>query len=202
MNAHERSRAFDPEEGATVLDVFAPLRLALDHCRSDEPGPRRRLLERARMVLVGAAALGVGVALAMLQARPSSRVEAAPPPVAVGPVTVAALEEVGEPEPRPAPIAAHRRAPAPATVLAGFNRRALGAYARGQLDPAVRLLSQGLRLCRPPAPSLREPCALTHANLAVVLEGGFGQTGLAARHLRAAQELRAPSLERTAQGPL
>jgi hypothetical protein len=189
---------FDPEEVATVVDLFAPVRLALEHARAQ--GRRPRLWpwgEWKVPLVVGAAILAMGVAGAALQARavavPAPRLPErapvlrqtleVPPPtqqeIAPSPATPL------EPEPP-----AQARPPSEVQALAALNRRALAEYERSRSQPAVRLLSQALRLCQRPALAWHQLCAATHVNLGRVLAGGYGQSGLAAKHFRIADAIR------------
>jgi serine/threonine-protein kinase len=89
--------------------------------------------------------------------------------------------------PTPPPV----RAPAPVAItIAGLNRRAIAAYQQREAGRALRLLSEGLRLCQRGGLQHGELAALTHLNLGIVLAGGFGQRGLAIRHFRQARSIR------------
>jgi hypothetical protein len=189
------TRLFDPEEVATVVDLFAPVRLALEHARAQGRRPRLWPWGEWKVPLVaGAAILAMGVAGAALQARevavpvperapaPRETLEVPPPrQQQIAPPPIAPLE----PEPP-----AQARPPSDVQTLAALNRRALSEYQRSRTQPAVRLLSQALRLCQRPALAWHQLCAATHVNLGRVLAGGYGQSGLAAKHFRIADAIR------------
>jgi hypothetical protein len=109
-------------------------------------------------------------------------------PAAAPPLPALAVPEEAPPI-APAPRL-RPRAAGDTELLAALNRRALAEYQHARTEPAVRLLSQAARLCQRPALAWNGLCATTHVNLGRVLVGGYGQSGLAARHYRIAEAIR------------
>jgi hypothetical protein len=197
-------RFFDPEEVATVIDLFAPMRLALEHARA---AGKRSVVWPWRdwrvPMLVLAGLLTVGGTGAALQARavveptaapvPAARLiaELPPPAPAIAPVALAPVTIAPAPRAQPRP-------PSDAETVAALNRRALSEYERSRSEAAVRLLSQAVRLCQRPALAWNTLCASSHVNLGRVLAGGYHQSGLAARHFRIAEAIRPGSAIRPA----
>jgi serine/threonine-protein kinase len=97
------------------------------------------------------------------------------------------------PPPRPAPSRAQQPSGV-ATTVAGLNRRAIAAYEQLEAGRALRLLSEGLRLCQRAGLERGELAALTHLNMGIVLAGGFKQRGLAIQQFRRARSIR-PGIE-------
>jgi hypothetical protein len=201
-------RLFDPEEVATVLDLFAPVQLALEHAGSPE-GHQRLWPWREWKVpaLVAAAILTVGVTGAALQASAvvvPVRAEPARPPRAATYITQLPSTPRLAIAPPPAPPRSvpppRVRPPGEVETLAALNRRALSEYERSRSEQALRLLSQALRLCQRPALAWHALCATTHVNLGRVLAGGYRQSGLAARHFRIADAIRPSSASRAPGG--
>jgi hypothetical protein len=194
---------------ATVIDVFAPIRLALEHVRTGTvsgPPPRRGpRVDRTRLALMIGALMAVGVVGVGLRARwpePLPSTQMVMPARPRQPTLVTSSQSLVTPPPADESTMRRERTPAVITIvtrprgpeelgtLAVLNRKALSAYARRQVGPAMRLLAQAARLCERPAVAWHELCALTHVNLGLVLAGGYGQGGLAAKHFRIAEAIR------------
>jgi hypothetical protein len=204
----ERTRAavrlFNPEEVATVIDLFAPL----DHARVRAVSSVRAI-EWGRVLAAVTLTIGLCVAAtAVVSAGPQPHASPRREPAATPRPTITPIAEPApipapvpapppaRPEPAPiatAPIIAvviEPRAPSPTALLASLNRTAMAAYQRGQLPAAREVLSRALRLCQRPALVWHDLCARTHLNTGVVLAGGHQQGGLAAKHFRIARAIR------------
>jgi hypothetical protein len=198
-------RLFEPEEVATVIDLFTPLAQARMRAANSGRGfdwPR----------LAAAIALGTGVCVvgaALLAGPPVVAPRLRPAAVLVTPVAPPAPAMAPQPPPPPpseappaaAPIVAvviEPRPLSPMSVLATLNRAALAAHRRGQPAAALAALARGVRLCQRPALAWNDLCARTHLHAGVVLAAGHRQTGLAARHFRIARAIQ-PGLGLPAQ---
>jgi eukaryotic-like serine/threonine-protein kinase len=122
---------------------------------------------------------------------PSGPSEPAPAEGAEVPVTTTPATE---PAPEAVPAPAPRPAQGSAAAIVSLNRRALAAYEQLETNRAMRLLSEGLRLCRLAGLERGDLAALTHLNMGIVLAGGFKQHGLAVRQFRRALSIR-PGIE-------
>jgi len=181
----ERARAvrlFEPDEVATVIDLFAPLTQVRLRAASSVRG-----FDWARIAAAVTLTTGVFLAGAALVAEPRR-----PPLTRVHPAAVTPVERVSPAPPAPAIVAVviAPRPPGPTAVLAALNRRALSAYGRGEPGAALAALSRGLRLCQRPVLAWHHLCARTHLNTGVVLAGARQQSALATRHFRIARAIR------------
>jgi hypothetical protein len=210
-----RSTFFDPDEVATVIDMFAPAVTGLHRYDARRPPVSRIDWERLAVVVAMMAALcSIGTVLqrpdlfppraegsgdrSLVIAeqrrepapRPPARMAAALPaaPDPRPPGRVVTIAEPTRPRLSVRIVAGPRRSGVAATLVA-LNRKAMAAYSHLQLQPAMRLLSRGLLMCGRPALAWNNLCALTHLNVGVVLAGGYKQTGLAAKHFRIAKAI-------------
>jgi hypothetical protein len=191
-------RLFEPEEVATVIDLFAPIqqariRAAYSVRAVDWPG-----VTAAVALLTGLCVVGVALVSARPQPQPPparlARAPAPPPAVIATAPAIEAIEVPPPPEPPEPPrivaMVVEPRPPSPTAVLASLNQRALAAYRRGDPAAAMTALERGVRLCLRPALAWHDLCARTHLHAGVVLAGGHGQHGLAEKHFRIARAIR------------